>query len=202
MPLVYVLSWGGDFYLNDMKKKTGRYEGRMTRSAFWNRMIPLNVFFNIVVIGIDNYYANLMEKGLAETLSSVEVAAGDISEEFAISILTQIYGYVLPMVGWLLLAYVIYYFIVSPWIIKRMHDIGMSGGWFSLCVIATLISLGCVLIVPLIPSAHYVGLAIRIIVAIFIIICGLRDSQYAANRYGESPKYGKYKKPLPEVPKA
>ena len=183
--------------------KVGRFEGRMRRSDFWYRMIPMNVLYNIAVRLTDNYYTGEMESGMGKLIKEVEAAGDNASEQLIGDFLTQVYGYILPLVGWLVLADIIYYFITAPWYVKRFHDVGMSGGWLSLSIIASIVTSLGLLLSPLIPYSYVASYFVAIPVSIFVLICcGLRDSQYAANRYGESPKYGKYKQSkLPTIPK-
>ena len=175
----------------------------MRRSDFWYRVLPLNVIYNIATRCIDNYYSAQIESNMGSLIKEVETAGENVSDQLIGDYMGQIYSYFLPLVGLILLVDIIYYVITAPWYVKRFHDVGMSGGWLSVSIIATLFYALCLLISPIIPFAMILGLVVNTASAIFIIICcGLKDSQYAANRYGESPKYGRYKlSKLPTIPK-
>ena len=183
----------------------------MRRSDFWNRILALNVLFGIADRALGVYYSSEMETAV----KAVEAKYGwseqglppDMSDaqslDFIQETLSASYGYLLPMVGWLLLTAVLYGWITGPWYVRRLHDIGMTGKWFILWVIAQCFYLGLLMISPIIPFSTEVGCAGVIVVQLFLLCCGLMDSQYAANRYGESPKYGRFKKApvLPPLPR-
>ena len=175
----------------------------MRRSDFWYRVLPLNVIYYIATRCIDNYYSAQIESNMGSLIKEVETAGENVSDQLIGEYMGQIYSYFLPLVGWLVLADIIYYFITAPWYVKRFHDVGMSGGWLSLCIIASIVTSLGLLLSPVIPYSYVASYFVAIPVSIFVLICcGLRDSQYAANRYGESPKYGRYKlSKLPTIPK-
>ena len=190
---------------------SSRCDGRLRRSDFWYRILPLNVLFGIADRVLIVYYGSGMETAVkavdAKYGCSEQGVMPEMSDSQAMAFfqesLSAAYGHVLPMSGWLLLTAVLYGWITGPWYVRRLHDIDMTGKWFILWVIAECFYLGLLMLSPIIPFVSEVGGAGVIIVQLFLFCCGLMDSQYAANRYGESPKYGRFKKApvLPPLPK-
>lgn len=182
----------------------------MRRSDFWNRILALNVLFGIVDRVLVVWYSSEMEaavkaveakygwseQGLPPEMSDAQ------SLDFILETLSASYGYLLPLVGWLLLTAVLYGWITGPWYVRRLHDVGMTGKWFILWALAQILYLGLLMLAPIVPYSTELGGAGVVLVQIFLLCCGLIDSQYAANRYGESPKYGRFKKApvLPPLP--
>ncbi|MDO5463369.1 MAG: DUF805 domain-containing protein [Akkermansia sp.] len=189
---------------------SSRCSGRMRRSDFWNRILALNVLFGIVDRVLVVYYSSEMEAAV----KAVEAKYGwseqglppDVSDaqslDFILETLSASYGYLLPLVGWLLLSALLYGWITGPWYVRRLHDVGMTGKWFILWALAQILYLGLLMLAPIVPYSFELGCIGVILVQIFLLCCGLIDSQYAANRYGESPKYGRFKKApvLPPLP--
>ncbi len=190
---------------------SSRCSGRIRRSDFWYRILPLNVLFGITNRVLIVYYGSGMEtatkavdakygcteQGLPSEMSGTQTIA------YFQETLSAAYDYLMPMGGWLLLTAVLYGWITGPWYVRRLHDIDMTGAWFILWVVAECFYLGLLMLSPLIPFASEVGSFGVIVVQLFLCCCGLMDSQYAANRYGESPKYGRFKKAavLPPLPR-
>lgn len=189
---------------------SSRCSGRMRRSDFWYRILPLNVLFSITDRILIVYYGTSLEietKAVEKKYGCSE--QGELPEmsdaqtmEYLQEALGAAYGYLLPLVGWLLLTAVLYGWITGPWYVRRLHDIGMTGKWFILWVLAQILYLGLLMLAPIVPYSTELGGAGVVLVQIFLLCCGVIDSQYAANRYGESPKYGRFKKApvLPPLP--
>lgn len=184
--------------------KQGRYSGRMSRYDFWMRMIPTNVLFGLTIRLIDHYYGVLIEKETTPLIQELETSAEhmqpELVEEKTWNLLMLTYKHLLPSLGIQTLLMVLFIIISSPWVVKRMHDIGMSGNWYLLWVFAQLGLLSMGLLAPIVPFADVVGMLLYILSGLFILICGIKDSQYMPNCYGESPKYAKFYK-LPQIPR-
>lgn len=161
----------------------------MRRWDLWKRLLPANIFFNIIDRVISTYYSNRIE----EEGKSMVAAGMDVenpTQEQAYEYMDMVYSNLWPMVGLLLLSLLLFVYITSPWQVKRLHDIGMSGKWYLVWLIPSLLAIPFVLISPILPDgATILPYLITVPAAIFLLICNIIDSQYAANRYGESPKY-------------
>lgn len=185
--------------------KTGRYSGRMQRSSFWGRIIPVNILFNICDRLITVYYTERIEA--ADKLYLVEQGGELIlPEEHLDDAISTIYGEILPYAGLSAFILLIYVIVVSPWYVRRLHDIGMSGRWYLVWLVPAVLQVALILVMPILPEVVIYGVNGMIVLAgVFLLVCSLIDSRREANRYGESPKYGRYKHPavvLPPVPSA
>ena len=200
-----------DFFMSEtLPLKKRWYEGRMRRSSYWYRVLPMNLVFNISERIISLYYEERLDEAVKEveakygcTEQGVPAGMTEAQEmEMFGEFLSVSYEYLLPLAGCLLVTTLIYGWIITPWTVRRLHDIGMSGKWFIVWMVAQVFALVMLLLSPIVPFAAIINTLVCVLVGIFFLICALIDSQYQANRYGESPKYGRFKTgmKLPEVP--
>ena len=85
---------------------------------------------------------------------------------------------------------------------RRLHDIGMSGRWYLVWLVPAVLQVALILVMPILPEVVIYGVNGMIVLAgVFLLVCSLIDSRREANRYGESPKYGWYKLPVPSAEK-
>ena len=180
--------------------KPGRYSGRMQRSSFWVRIFPLNILFNICDRWATAYYTERIEA--ADKLYLVEQGGEMVlPEECLGDAVSAIYGELLPYAGLSALILLVYVIIASPLYVRRLHDIGMSGKWYLVWLVPMVLQVALLLVEPFLPEVVIYGVNGLVVVAVvFLFICSLIDSRREANRYGESPKYGRYKRPAAVVP--
>lgn len=184
--------------------KQGRYAGRMQRSAFWARIIPMNILYNLGDRIVGAYYSERIE-AVDKQYAVEQDGELIVPEEMLGEAFSAIYAEILPLAAFSALILLAYVIITSPWYVRRLHDIGMSGKWFLVWLAPAVLQIVTILTAPILPEfVPYIATGLVLLAGLFMLICALIDSRYEANRYGESPKYGPYKRKLalPQVPTA
>jgi len=126
------------WYLKVVRDNYANFNGRASRQEYW-MFILFNMIFGIIAMVADNILGTTFTVGSGNYETSM--------------------GY-----GWVYLLYTLG--IIIPCLavfVRRLHDIGKSGGWFFICFIP------------------FLG-------AIWLLVLICTDSNSGENKYGPSPK--------------
>tara|TARA_B100001971_G_C18160367_1_gene521033 strand:- start:429 stop:818 length:390 start_codon:yes stop_codon:yes gene_type:complete len=126
------------WYLKVVRDNYANFNGRASRQEYW-MFILFNMIFSIIAMVADNVLGSTFTVGSGYYETST--------------------GY-----GWIYLLYILAIIIPSlAAFVRRMHDIGKSGGWFFIAFIP-------------------------IIGGIWLLVLTCTDSNAGENNYGPSPK--------------
>jgi uncharacterized membrane protein YhaH (DUF805 family) len=80
----------------------------------------------------------------------------------------------------------------TPFIIRRLHDIGLSGKWVIACYLSSLLDQRLLLLIEVISGIHIVApvnllMSFDLMVPAFALLLLLKPGETVANRWGEPP---------------